>query len=364
MSIRRAIAVFRGEHEFHINIVGRRRLWFLLSGTAVAISIVGLVAFGLNLGIDFQGGAVSTFRNASGASVQEIQEVAAENGHEEAIVQETGEDEIRVRSESLGEERAELLDALAETAGIDRVAISVDDVGPEWGQQISTKALQGLIIFLIAVTIYMSFRFEWKMAVAGIAAMFHDVTITAGVYAILGREVTPETVIAVLTILGYSLYDTVVIFDRIKENAAQVALVQRETYGGMVNASMNQVLMRSLNTTMTTLFPVGALLFFGGETLQSFAFALFIGLLLGAYSSVFLAAPLVAVLKEREPRMTEIRERAARREGRPARVAPAGDGEAGKQRDLVTAAAPRRPQPSAARRRKPKKKPRSKRKRR
>jgi preprotein translocase subunit SecF len=215
------------------------------------------------------------------------------------------------------------------------------------------------------VTIYLSFRFEWKMAAAGIAAVFHDVIITAGVYALFGREVTPETVIAVLTILGYSLYDTVVIFDRIKENAGQAAVVARETYGGMVNTSMNQVLMRSFNTTLTTMFPVVALMLFGGETLQSFAFALFVGLLLGAYSSVFLAAPLVAVLKEREPRMTEIRQRVARREARPSvRAVPSESERAGEERELVTAATPRRPQGSQPVRRRTKKKSRAKRKRR
>jgi preprotein translocase subunit SecF len=188
------------------------------------------------------------------------------------------------------------------------------------------------------------------------------------VYALIGREVTPETVIAILTILGYSLYDTVVIFDKIKENAESPALVAKETYAGMVNLSLNHVLMRSVNTSLVVLFPVGALMFLGGETLQSFAFALFVGVLVGTYSSIFVAAPLVAVLKEREPRMAEIRSRAQRREtARPLRAAPAakasgGDGE---QRELVrTGARPGSQGKSSQTRRKPKKKPRSKRRRR
>jgi preprotein translocase subunit SecF len=202
--------------------------------------------------------------------------------------------------------------------------------------------------------------------VAALIAMFHDLIITAGVYALVGREVTPETVIAILTILGYSLYDTVVIFDKIKENAESLSLVSKETYSGTVNLSLNQVMMRSVNTSLVTLLPIGALLLFGGDTLKNFAFALFVGLALGAYSSIFVAAPVVGVLKEREPRMQQIRTRAVRREGvpRPAlRAVPAGeagDGEA----ELEAVAASSRGSGSSARRqaaprRKGKKRPRS-----
>jgi preprotein translocase subunit SecF len=215
--------------------------------------------------------------------------------------------------------------------------INVDEVGPKWGAQISTKALQGLIIFLIVVSIYISFRFEWKMAAGAIVALVHDLLITAGIYALVGREVTPETVIAVLTILGYSLYDTVVIFDKIQENAENLALVQRETYAGAVNLSLNQVLMRSVNTSLTSLLPIGALLFFGGETLKDFAFALFIGVGVGTYSSLFVAAPVLTVLKEREPKLQQIRARADRRQARPS-LAVVGD-EAG------MAEVPAEPQP-------------------
>lgn len=363
MNLRRAIAVFRGEHELHIDIVGRRRMWFLISGAAVAISIFGLLGPGLNLGIDFEGGALLTYRNENGASVQQIQTTLQREGHAEGVVQLTGEDSVRVRTESLGVERGELLDALGATSGIDSSAISVEDIGPKWGQQISVKALQGLVIFLVAVSIYITFRFELKMAIGGLAALFHDLIITAGVYALVGREVTPETVIAILTILGYSLYDTVVIFDRIKENTANLGLVARETYGGTVNLSLNQVLMRSFNTTLTTLFPVGALLFFGGETLQSFAFALFVGLLFGAYSSVFFAAPIVAVLKEREPRLAEIRHQVARREARPS-FQPVPE-PSPQDRELVPAATkPPSGSSAASPRRRGKKKSRAKRRRR
>jgi preprotein translocase subunit SecF len=361
MNLRRGIALFRGQREFHMDIVGKRRIWFAISGVVLLISVLALGFRGLNLGIDFQGGALLDYANQSGASVEEIRSLLADQGHPEAIVQVTGEGEVRVRTESLGSDRAELLEALAGQTGIPPSDISIQDIGPKWGQQISAKAIQGLVIFLIAVTIYISFRFEWKMALSALAAMVHDIIVTAGVYALIGLEVTPETVIALLTILGYSLYDTVVIFDKIKENTESLSLVARETYAGTVNLSLNQVFMRSVNTTVVALLPVASLMLFGGETLQSFAFALFIGMLTGAYSSIFLGAPLVAILKEREPKLAEIRGRAERRETRPAlQAAPAEE-----ERELVPAAAPRKQgqdRPPQVRRR-PKKKPRSKRRR-
>jgi len=367
VNLRRSIALFRGQREFHLELVGRRRVWFLLSGVVVLVSVVGLLTRGLNLGIDFRGGALLDYPNEAGSSVEEIRDVLSANGHAEAVIQITGEGEVRVRTESLGGDRAELLETLAAEAGIDPSDISVQDIGPKWGQQISSKALQGLIIFLVAVSIYISFRFEWKMALSALAAMVHDLIVTAGVYALVGLEVTPETVIAILTILGYSLYDTVVIFDKIRENAESKALIARETYAGAVNLSLNQVFMRSVNTTLVALLPVGALMLFGGETLQSFAFALFIGMLAGAYSSIFLAAPLVAVLKEREPKMVEVRQRVERREtARPGlRAVPAQQAAAEQEERELVPAVPRSggQTRSAQARRKPKKKPRSKRRR-
>lgn len=365
MNIRRAFAVFRGEHQFHVRLIERRRLWFMISGALIAISAIGLIAFKLNLGIDFEGGALLTYTNEQGASVDEIRTIMEDLGHTDAVVQRTGEDQIRVRTESLGKDRGEVLDALAAESGIQPSDISVEDIGPEWGQQISTKALLGLIVFLVVVTLYITFRFEWKMALSALAALFHDLIITAGVYAIVGKEITPETVIAILTILGYSLYDTVVIFDKVQENATSVALISRETYAGMVNISLNQVLMRSVNTSLVVLLPVGALMFLGGETLEGFAFALFVGVLVGTYSSIFLAAPLLALLKEREPKLAEIRERASRRQevaaSRGDRTAPV-EAPTPAERQLVTTAA--WPSQTSQARRRPKKKSRAKRKKR
>jgi preprotein translocase subunit SecF len=364
VNLRHAIASFRGQRQFHMDIVGRRRIWFAISGVVILISVGALVFGRLNLGIDFQGGALLAYANDSGSSVEEIRTVLAEEGHPEAIVQLTGEGDVRVRTESLGADRTELLEALADQAGIVPSDISIQDVGPKWGEQISAKAIQGLVIFLVAVSIYISFRFEWKMAAGALVALLHDVIVTAGVYALVGLEVTPETVIALLTILGYSLYDTVVIFDKIRENTESLSLVARETYAGTVNLSLNQVFMRSINTTLVALFPVGSLMIFGGETLQSFAFALFIGMLTGAYSSIFVAAPLVAVLREREPKMTEIRERAQRREARPELAAVPAAREGDQERELVRATAPRSGTPSRpAQARRKKKVPRSKRRR-
>jgi preprotein translocase subunit SecF len=370
MSVRHGIQLFRGEREFHMDIVGKRRVWFTISGALLVVSALALWLRGLNLSIDFEGGALLTYENREELTVAEVQETMESVDREGALVQLADDGrEVTIRTESLGEDQAEVLEALSEQAGLQTADITVEDVGPEWGQQISAKALQGLIIFLIVVSIYIAFRYEWKMAAGALAALFHDLIITAGVYSLVGREVTPETVIAILTILGYSLYDTVVIFDKIKENTDSLSLVARETYGGTVNLSLNQVFMRSINTSLATLLPVGALMFFGGEILQNFAFALFIGLVLGAYSSVFVAAPVVAVLKEREPRLAQIRDRATRRQPRPALRAvpaegPSGDGENELAPVVATTTSRSTTASRSPARRKPKKKPRSKRRKR
>ena len=346
MRFRDAIALFRGQREFHIDVIGKRRIWFLLSGALIVLSLVGLFVRQLNLGIDFRGGAILQYDNRSGVTADDIRETLARFDREDAVIQLVGGGDVDIRTESLGDDRTELLEALAEQAGVEPSDISVEDIGPRWGRQISTKALQGLLIFLGLVSIYLSLRFEWKMAIGALVALLHDLTITAGVYALSGREVTPETVIAILTILGYSLYDTVVIFDKIKENTESQALVARETYSGAVNLSLNQVMMRSFNTSLATLFPIGTLLLFGGDTLKDFAFALFVGVLVGAYSSIFVASPVVAWLKEREPRLARLRERAVQREARPAlrAVPPPGRGEAEEELEAVGApTSPARP---------------------
>ena len=178
-----------------------------------------------------------------------------------------------------------------------------------WGKEISKKALTGLIVVLAAIMLYISLRFEWKMAVGAIVALVHDVLITAGVYALTGRQVTPATVIAILTILGFSLYDTVVIYDKIKENTETSAMVSRLGYADTVNYSLNQVFMRSVNTSLVVLLPILSLLMFGGDTLKDFAFAMFVGVATGAYSSIFIAAPLLVIFKGREAKYRQLEAR-------------------------------------------------------
>lgn len=367
MTLRQAVERFRGRREFHVAFIPRRRLWFLVSGAIIVLSAVGLLWRGLNLGIDFEGGALLRYENRTGVTADEVRRTMASFGRDDAVVQLVDDgNEVTVRTSAVDEERSALLSALAEQAGIRPADISVDLVGPKWGEQISRKALQGLLIFLAAVTVYISFRFEWKMAAAAIVALLHDLVITGGVYALSGREVTPETVIAILTIMGYSLYDTVVIFDKVKENAESPATVQRLGYAGAVNLSLNQVLMRSVNTSLTSLIPIGALLFLGGDTLKNFAFALFVGVAAGTYSSIFVAAPILTLLKEREPRL-----RALRAPGRPRpslRPVPEPAPEPEPEPEPVGAPPPSAPRPGGARstppRRRPKKKSRAKRKRR
>ena len=213
-------------------------------------------------------------------------------------------------------------------AGVAYQDINVQDIGPTWGAEISKKALRGLILVLVAITLYIAFRFEWTMAAGAMIALVHDVTITAGIYALTGRVVTPETVIAILTILGFSLYDTVVIYDKVQENTESAALLARMGYTKVVDLSLNQTVMRSVNTSLVVLLPILSLLLFGGETLKNFAFAMFVGVAIGAYSSIFIAAPVLVILKSRQM-AKRVPQRVPGRPGaprpRPARV-PAADG--------------------------------------
>jgi preprotein translocase subunit SecF len=383
VNVREAIAVFRGHREPHFRIIEHRRWWFALSGFVIVLSLVGLFVRGLNLSIDFEGGSQITYEDRTGVTADQVMGVlgAAPYRLTDAEVQIVGGNQVAVRTRSLteldGQERTQLIDALAKQAGVTPDDVSRTDVGPTWGSEISRKALEGLVIVLLAITIYISFRFEWKMAIAAQVAMVHDVIITAGIYALVGREVSPATVIAILTILGYSLYDTVVIFDKIKENTESPVLLARDSYAGVVNHSLNQVFMRSVNTSLVVLFPILSLLLFGGQTLKDFAFAMMVGVITGAYSSIFVASPLLSVLKEREPRYQQIKQRVAAREagGRPLRAVPAADvstGDANGEQGAVPAAVagaaaarttartgqPSRPRPKG------KKKPAAKRKRR
>jgi preprotein translocase subunit SecF len=353
MNVREAIATFRGHRVPNIDILDRKRWWFALSGLLIVLSLGGLFGPGLNYSIAFTGGSSLQYTNRSGATVEEYRSILARFGRPEAQVEVLGANQISIRTESLTElglRADELRQAIAAEARIPTEQINEQDVGPTWGSTISSKALTGLIVFLVVVSLYISVRFEPKMAGGALVALVHDLIITAGIYALVGREVTPETVIAILTIMGYSLYDTVVIFDKVKENTESAALVARETYSGVANLSLNQTLMRSVNTSLVVLLPIGALLWFGGQTLKDFAFALFVGVAIGAYSSIFVATPVLVLLKEREPRYQAIRARAEVRATKVGHRPVAAEGTGRAERELQPAAvASGRAQPAAAR---------------
>ena len=321
MSPRRALDTFRGYRHPEFQIVQRRRRWAILSGTLITISILALVFRGLNYSIDFTGGSLIEYRMVDAVTAEQVRDLLSEDPYDrgDAEVQIVGGDQVSIRTTALTDlsasERTQLFEDLAAQAGIGPNDISAQVVGPTWGEQISRQALIGLVIVLLAISLYITLRFEWKMAVGAMAAMVHDVLITAGVYALTGREVSPPTVIAILTILGFSLYDTVVIFDKVKENTESTALLGKDTYEGVANYSMNQVLMRSVNTSLVVILPILSLLLFGGATLKDFAFAMLIGVVTGAYSSIFVATPILVVLKEREPRYQQLRARLESRRG-------------------------------------------------
>jgi preprotein translocase subunit SecF len=321
MSVRRAFDTFRGYRHPEFNIIQRRRRWFVLSGSAILVSIIALVFLGLNYSIDFTGGTLIEYRISNDVTVEQVRDLLGQDPYarESAEVQIVGGDQVSIRTSALTDltagERTQLFEALAEQAGISPDDISAQVVGPTWGEQISRQAVIGLVVVLLAITLYITLRFEWKMALGAMVAMVHDVLITAGVYALTGREVSPPTVIAILTILGFSLYDTVVIFDKVKENTESTALLGKDTYEGVANYSMNQVLMRSVNTSLVVILPILSLLLFGGDTLKDFAFAMLVGVVTGAYSSIFVATPILVVLKEREPKYQQLRARLESRQG-------------------------------------------------
>ncbi len=300
----------------HFDFVGASKKVLKISVALVVLSIAMMIFRPFNLSIDFTGGVIVTAPNDANATVDEIRSGLRDVGYSDARVQISGEGFVTVQTEALSaEEQDTLVAAVADAAGTDVNEANVDAVGPTFGEEVTRHAIQALVVFLIAVTLFITWRFEWKMAVAALAALFHDLIITGGLYALIGFVVTPSTVIAVLTILGYSLYDTVVVYEKVKENEHD--LHTKTTYSAIVNLSMNQVLMRSVNTSLTSLIPVGALLFvslasIGAETLKEFALALFIGIAIGTYSSIFVAAPILARWKETEPEWERQRRRAER----------------------------------------------------
>lgn len=307
--------------ETNIDFVGLRKRWFTISAVVIILSILGFVLRGgFNLGIEFEGGLALQTPNPAGADVGTVRSAMDGIGVMGATIQDLGDGEaIRVTAAGLNEGvEAAAVDALAEVAGVARDEVSISSVGPSFGALVLQRSLIALAVFLGAVVLYISWRLKFKMAIAAIVALLHDLVITGGVYALTGFEVTPATVVAILTILGYSLYDTVVVFDKIEELVVED---EKSSYSTIVNNSMNSVLGRSLNTSITSLIPIGSILFvgafiLGASTLREFALALFVGVGVGTFSSIFIAAPLLAIWKEGEEEWQEraaMAEKAARR---------------------------------------------------
>jgi preprotein translocase subunit SecF len=303
----------RGEVSY--DFVGKRKIWYTFSILVTVVAIVGLVVNGLKESIDFSGGAVFNTPKTSISVSQAQSKIAGDTDGETATVQKLGTGSLRIQVSGLSTDQSkQVQQKIAQDLGFPSAKIDAEIVGPSWGKEITHKAVEGLIIFLVLVVIYLAITFEWRMALAALIALLHDLTITTGVYAIVGFEVSPGTVIGLLTILGYSLYDTVVVFDGLKEASKDITKKNTFTYSEIANRSLNSTLVRSINTTVVALLPVAALLFIGGGILgagmlNDIALALFVGLTAGAYSSIFIATPIVAEFKEREPAMQALRKR-------------------------------------------------------
>ncbi len=338
--------LYRGESN--IDFIGKRKIWFALSAVVILACLLimplrpapspcapPLPSYfkGLNCGIEFKGGISVQAPIAPGSELADLSELDVINRVEEALVPvgvsdaqiqvatTEGERSVIVQTSAVGEaeEQEQVADTVREITGASIADSPTQRIGRKWGGEITSKAIRALVIFLVVVAAFMSIRFEWKMAVVALIALLHDLILTSGVYALVGFEVTPSTVIAILTILGYSLYDNVVVFERVDEETVTYAATGRMTYEAAANGAVNQVFMRSLNTTLTTMLPVSALLFvgaglLGATTMKDLSLALLVGMFTGAYSSVFVAVPILSILKEKEPRYQNVREKVERDE--------------------------------------------------
>jgi preprotein translocase subunit SecF len=319
--------LYRGETS--VDFIGKRRRWYAISFLFIILATGALAIQGLSLGIEFKGGAAFTV-TTSNPSVSIADEALAEaDVSGESIVQKIGTDKIRVQTGALSNVQSDTLKAaLATRYSVKATDIDTLSIGPSWGKEITKKALYGLIGFVLVVMAYLALAFEPKMAIAAIVAVVHDVFITVGIYALVGFDVTPATVIGFLTILGYSLYDTVVVFDKIRENTKSVTSTGKSTYSQAANLAVNQTLVRSFNTSLIALMPVGSILFvgaglLGAGTLKDLSLALFIGLAVGTYSSIFIAPPILAQLREKEPAMKALAKRVSARNGGTVEAQPA-----------------------------------------
>ena len=302
--------------ETSIDFMGRKWWGLGVSAALIVITLVSLVAHGLNLGLDFKGG-VQWEVPAANISQKQARDILNANGVNAVdakivTVSASGVDRLRIQvGEQTPEVSKKVIDALGAAAKVPIAEVSSNSVTSSWGSEITKSAIRALVVFIILVALFIAWRFEWRMALSAIAAMVHDVLISVGVYSVLQLEVTPATVIAFLTILGFSLYDTIVVFDKVDENTARFSGA-RLPYDDVINVSMNQVLMRSLNTSIAAVLPVLSLLvvgagLLGAIALREFSLALFVGLITGSYSSIFIAAPLLATLKSRSPKYVNLR---------------------------------------------------------
>ncbi|MEC4015576.1 protein translocase subunit SecF [Streptomyces sp. H27-D2] len=318
--------LYRGEVGY--DFVGKRKIWYAISILITITAIVGLGVRGLNMGIEFSGGAVFTTPKTS-ISETHARVKAEEASSHPALVQKLGNGTLRIQISELDTKQSvKVQEKLASDLDMKTSEINTQLVGPSWGEEVASKAWLGLAIFMVLVVIYLAIAFELRMAIAALISLIHDLSITVGIYALVGFEVTPGTVIGLLTILGYSLYDTVVVFDGLKESTRGITKQSRSTYSEFANRSLNGTLVRSINTTIVALMPVAALLFIGGGflgagMLNDISLALFVGLAAGAYSSIFIATPLVVDFKEREPQMRALTKRVlAKRAAAEAKGAP------------------------------------------
>ncbi len=334
--------LYRGEVSY--DFIAQRKRWYTISAVLLLICLVALLFKQLTLGIEFRGGAEFRVKSPSVSQASVRSTVEGVIGRAEIVVQSVGPDTVRAQTETLtSDQLSEVQAALADRFGVDQEAVSTQFIGPSWGKDISAKALRALVFFLVGVVIFLSLYFEWKMALAAMVALLHDLVATAGIYALVGFEVTPATVIGFLTILGYSLYDTVVVFDKVRENTAGLAGGSRMTYSQAANLAVNQTLVRSINTSIIALLPIAAILFagvvlLGAGPLKDLALALFVGVAVGAYSSIFIATPLLAGFKEREPAMKALARRVGAR--RTATPAAAGTTPSARRRASAQGAAP------------------------
>ena len=299
--------------ETSVDFIGKRKIWYLMSVVIVLVAAVGVFVRGINLGIEFEGGA--KFTVPSTTSVENARNIVKNAGIESALIVSVGNERLEIQTPPLEQEQIESFIAkISEDFKVDKSTITTQSVGPSWGADITRQALIGLGVFILLVILFLTIYFEIRMAMAAIVALLHDLLITIGVYAMTGFEVTPATVIGVLTILGYSLYDTVVVFDKVKENTRGILAQSRLNYQEAANLALNQTLIRSINTSIVALLPVAAILIVGvgilqAGTLKDLALALFVGIAAGTYSSVFIATPLLVQLKENQPEIISLKNR-------------------------------------------------------